>query len=140
EAAMHHAKKCGGNQAHHYVPDFHTQSADRLFLENGLHEAMERKELRIHYQPQVNLSTGEIMGAEALLRWHHLDRGDISPGKFIPVAEESGLILPLGDWVMATACEQLQKWEAILPSSFRIAVNLSGVQFNQPDLVSRLNQ
>jgi len=111
---------------------------ERLTLESNLRYALERGELTLFYQPRVDLRTGAIVGFEALLRWKHPELGMISPGQFIPIAEESGLIVPIGEWVLREACRQNQAWrEAGLPH-VRMAVNLSSVQFRQPDLEVRI--
>jgi len=111
---------------------------ERLTLESNLRYALERGELTLFYQPRVDIKTGAIVGFEALLRWKHPELGMISPGQFIPIAEESGLIVPIGEWVLREACRQNQAWrEAGLPH-VRMAVNLSSVQFRQPDLEVRI--
>nr|WP_273441013.1 EAL domain-containing protein [Sedimenticola selenatireducens] len=103
---------------------------ERLFLENGLRYAIERNELEVYYQPQVRLEDGKIIGVEALLRWHHSVLGAVSPVRFIPIAEESGLINQIGEWVLEQACLQYRAWGDVVDSEFRMAVNLSARQFN----------
>lgn len=102
---------------------------ERLVLENRLRQGLERGEFILHYQPQINVTTGRIVGAEALIRWQHPEIGTVSPGKFIPVAELSGLIGPLGDWVLREACRQNRAWQIAGLPSICIAVNVSSVQF-----------
>jgi EAL domain-containing protein (putative c-di-GMP-specific phosphodiesterase class I) len=108
---------------------------EQLVEESGLHHAMDREEFRAYYQPQARVDTGQIVGMEALVRWQHPDRGLIPPREFIPLAEETSLILPLGEWMLRTACAQNRSWqEAGLPP-LRVAVNLSARQFQEPNLV-----
>ncbi|MCU0541497.1 MAG: EAL domain-containing response regulator [Oscillatoriaceae cyanobacterium Prado104] len=115
------------------------KSCNRLeWLKTNLWGALEREEFQVYYQPQVNLKTGQITGAEALLRWRHPEKGQISPAEFIPVAEETGFIVPLGEWVLKTACKQLKVWHNAGLSGLRMAVNLSARQFYQPNLSSRV--
>ena len=113
-----------------------TQAArERLALEAHLREAMTRGHLSLHYQPQVDIVTGRIVGAEALLRWNDPQEGFISPGRFIPVAESSGIIGPLGEWVLETACRQGRQWLDAGLTPVTIAVNVSPRQFHLTDLV-----
>jgi EAL domain-containing protein (putative c-di-GMP-specific phosphodiesterase class I) len=102
---------------------------ERLQLETGLHRALERAEFLLHYQPQIDLTTGRIVGAEALLRWQHPERGLVSPGHFIPIAEDSGLIVPIGEWVLREACRQNSDWQRAGLPRITVAVNLSALQF-----------
>jgi EAL domain-containing protein (putative c-di-GMP-specific phosphodiesterase class I) len=114
---------------------------ERLALENALRRALRREEFTVHYQPQADVDTGEIVGMEALVRWQHPKRGLVSPGEFIPLAEETGLIMPLGEWVLRTACAQDKAWQEASLRPLRVAVNLSARQFQQPnvvDLVARV--
>ncbi|MBD2015497.1 EAL domain-containing protein [Microcoleus sp. FACHB-53] len=136
--ALTQAKQHGGNQYQFYSTAFNIGSSDRLALQSSLRHALERQELLLYYQPQVNLKTGQIVGAEALVRWQHPDRGLISPDKFIPIAEETGLIVPIGEWVLKTACQQTKVWQNAGFSHLRIAVNLSSRQFSQIDLRHQL--
>ncbi len=138
--AMTQAKQQGGDQYHFYTTALNIGSLDRLALQTSLRHAIEREELKVYYQPQVNLQTGQIIGAEALVRWQHPERGLVSPDKFIPVAEETGLIIPIGEWVLHTACKQSKVWQNAGFDSLRIAVNLSSRQFSQIDLRHQLVQ
>jgi EAL domain-containing protein (putative c-di-GMP-specific phosphodiesterase class I)/CheY-like chemotaxis protein len=112
-----------------------TSSTERLNLETSLRHAVDNGELLLYYQPQVNLHSGEIIGAEALIRWQHPEMGMVSPAKFIPLAEETGLIFPIGEWVMRTACSQLKSWQDAGVMTPTVAVNLSAHQFRQRQLV-----
>ncbi|MDW8201568.1 MAG: EAL domain-containing response regulator [Cyanobacteriota bacterium SKYGB_h_bin112] len=109
-------------------------SAEQQSLAEALQQAIVHQELMLHYQPQVDLSTGQIIGAEALVRWRSPQRGLVSPSEFIPIAEETGLIQQIGNWVIRTACTQLQYWQSFGLPNFRVAVNLSAKQFGQPQL------
>ncbi|NEO80748.1 EAL domain-containing response regulator [Moorena sp. SIO4G3] len=117
-----------------YIASIGDKSQQALWLELQLRQALQKDELQVHYQPKVNLKTGEIEGAEALIRWYHSELGAISPAKFIPLAEKTGLIVPLGEWVLRKACTQAKLWQTQGLSPVQIAVNLSGHQFNQPNL------
>lgn len=136
DVAMYRAKEQGRN-SYRFFDDFMTNEAiEYLSLRNGLRKALEMQELALHYQPQINLKTGAIVGVEALLRWTHPSLGAISPARFIPVAEKSGYIVDIGKWVFREACKQAVQWqEAGLPA-LRMAINLSAVQFKRDDLVS----
>ncbi len=138
--AMIQAKQQGGDQYQLYSAAFNIGSSERLALQGSLRYALERNELLVYYQPQVNLQTGQIVGAEALVRWQHPERGLIPPDKFIPIAEETGLIVPIGEWVLQTACKQTKVWQTAGFPSLRIAVNLSSRQFSQIDLRHQLVQ
>ncbi len=138
--AMIQAKQQGGDQYQLYSATFNIGSSERLALQGSLRYALERNELLVYYQPQVNLQTGQIVGAEALVRWQHPERGLIPPDKFIPIAEETGLIVPIGEWVLQTACKQTKVWQTAGFPSLRIAVNLSSRQFSQIDLRHQLVQ
>jgi diguanylate cyclase (GGDEF)-like protein len=138
--AMAQAKLHGGDQYQFYTAAFNIGSSERLALQSSLRYALEREELRVYYQPQVCLQTGQIVGAEALVRWQHPERGLVAPDKFIPIAEETGLIVPIGEWVLQTACQQTKRWQMDGFSTLRIAVNLSSRQFSQIDLRHQLVQ
>jgi len=109
-------------------------------MEADLRRALERAELLLHYQPKVDLATGRITGAEALLRWQHPQRGLVAPGMFIPLAEETGLILPIGEWVLATACAQVRTWQRQGLDAVPVAVNLSARQFRKADLAETVHR
>jgi len=136
--AMFQAKQQGGNCHQFYSIALSQGTCDRVALKTSLRYALERDELQVYYQPQINLETGNIIGAEALLRWEHPERGLVSPIKFIPLAEETGLILPIGEWVLKMACQQTRHWQKMGYPHLKIAVNLSGRQFQQLDLRHRL--
>ncbi len=128
------AKKPGKKPYQFYIASIGAKSQEALLLELELNHALEREEFELYYQPKVNPQTGRIQGAEALIRWYHPTRGLISPGEFVPMAEKTGFIIPLGEWVLKTACTQAKVWQDAGLSPLRIAVNLSGHQFNQPNL------
>jgi diguanylate cyclase (GGDEF)-like protein len=134
DAAMYEAKNQGGNGYQLYSRSMHTSALQRLTLENDLRRALERDELLLHYQPIVDSETGAIVGAEALVRWRHPTLGLLMPGEFIAVAEENGLIVPLGDWVLRTACAQNRGWQRAGLPPIRVVVNLSGRQLRQGTL------
>ncbi|OFE11325.1 hypothetical protein PHACT_12240 [Pseudohongiella acticola] len=134
DTAMYAAKEDGRNSYRIYSADLHQHTQERAGLALELRHALERGELALHYQAKVALDNDEVVGVEALLRWHHPERGDISPVQFIPIAEDNGLIIPIGEWVMETACQQLVAWQAQGLPPLALAVNLSPRQFNHPDL------
>jgi len=136
--AMFQAKQQGGNCHQFYSIALSKGTSDRVALKTSLRYALEREELQVYYQPQLDLETGKIIGTEALLRWKHPERGLVSPIKFIPLAEETGLILPIGEWVLKMACQQTRHWQKMGYPHLKIAVNLSGRQFQQLDLRHRL--
>jgi len=137
--AMVQSRRMGRNAYHIYTKDLHTRAAHRLKLEAALRRALDLGEMQTYYQPQVDVSSGAIVGAEALVRWQHPQFGLISPLRFIPLAEETGLILPLGDWVLNAACEQLHTWLENGIPPITLAVNLSPRQFQHRDLVKQLH-
>ncbi|WP_439401842.1 EAL domain-containing protein [Bradyrhizobium sp. DASA03068] len=134
DLALYSAKSAGRGAFRFFEPELDQLLRARRNLERDLRKALARSEFELHYQPFVNLNSGETCGFEALLRWHHPERGLVSPGEFIPVAEETGLILPLGEWVLRTACAEAAKWR----SDLKIAVNLSPAQFRSRELVSTI--
>jgi EAL domain-containing protein (putative c-di-GMP-specific phosphodiesterase class I) len=142
DTAMYSAKSLG--KARHEVFDraMHARAMNLLQLETDLRHALQRDEFLLHYQPIVSLKTGAIHGFEALIRWQHPKHGFISPSEFIPIAEETGLILQIGQWVLREACRQMREWQEQTPatSSLSISVNLSSRQFTQPDLIERISQ
>jgi EAL domain-containing protein (putative c-di-GMP-specific phosphodiesterase class I) len=131
DAAMYAAKESGGDQHHFYAAGMNARAAERLSLEYDLRLALERDELFVAYQPQVSLSTGEVVGIEALARWRHPTAGLISPDRFIPVAEDTGLIVPLDQWVMRAACRQLTDWKRRQVLTAGMAVNVSPLELHQ---------
>ena len=137
DAAMYRAKDNGGNNFQFYSADMETRARERLALELNLRKAIENDELVLHYQPQVDVKTGRIVGVEALVRWQQPGRGLVPPSEFIPIAEESGLIVQIGDWVLRTACRQQCAWRAA-GYAVRMAVNLSARQFERDDLASSI--
>ncbi len=140
-AAVTVAKEQGRNSYQFYSPAMNAHSLERLVIANDLRQAMQNQELRVYYQPIVDLETGKIAGAEALVRWERPHVGLVSPAKFIPVAEETGLIVPIGEWVLRTACIQNKKWQASGLSPINISVNVSPHQFyqsNLPELVAKV--
>jgi len=137
DAAMYAAKEQGGACFRYFVPELNRRAVRRLALEAGLRRALERGELRLHYQPQTDIA-GTFIGVEALLRWQHPDLGLVPPADFIPLAEETGLIEPIGDWVLRTACRDVQAWEAAGLPALNVAVNISPRQFRSGDLAVRL--
>jgi diguanylate cyclase (GGDEF)-like protein/PAS domain S-box-containing protein len=134
DAAMYGAKDGGRNNFQFFTADMNAQAVERLTLENGLRLALEKKELFLVYQPQMDIATGKIRGLEALLRWQHPELGLVPPDKFIRIAENSGLIVPIGEWVLRTACSQARKWQDEGLPAVSIAVNVSAVQFRQQGL------
>ena len=134
DEAMYAAKRRGGRTFERFVAGMNGYAQERLWLEAELHHALARGQFQLHYQPRVDVLSGQICSVEALLRWRHPSRGNISPRTFIPIAEETGLILPIGEWVLQEACRQARRWQLTgLP--MRIAVNLSALQFRQRDLL-----
>jgi EAL domain-containing protein (putative c-di-GMP-specific phosphodiesterase class I) len=136
---MYGAKDRGRNTYQLYTPGLNAQAHEWLELESGLHHAIERRELVVHYQPKVALRSGRVVGVEALVRWNHPELGFLGPDKFIPLAEESGLIAPLGEWALETACAQAQEWKDAGYPPITVAVNLSARQFqlqSLPDVVA----
>ena len=133
DAALHHAKREGRNNFQYYTAQMNAAAWQRLALETELRRALERGEFALHYQPKIDLAGGKIVGMEALLRWQSAEHGLVSPDKFIPLLEETGLILPVGEWVLRAACKQAHAWRAAGFQDICIAVNLSMLQFRQAD-------
>jgi diguanylate cyclase (GGDEF)-like protein/PAS domain S-box-containing protein len=140
DIAMYRAKKLGRNNFQFYTPAMNEESLERVRIESALHNALERNEFVLHYQPQVNLQTGQIVGMEALIRWKHPELGMVPPSRFVGVAEDTGLIVPIGAWVMRTACAQNKAWQDAGLGHLRVAVNLSARQFSAADLVPGIEQ
>jgi diguanylate cyclase (GGDEF)-like protein len=138
DIALYQAKENGQSSYKFFQPAMNVRAVERQFIESNLRRALSRHELSVHYQPIVNLKTQAIIGAEALIRWNHPIRGLISPGEFIPIAEDSGLILPIGKWVLEESCRQLRAWmDAGLPE-MTVAVNVSSVQFQSGNFTEDL--
>lgn len=142
DIAMYRARAQGKGAYEVFDTAMHSEAVDRLRMESDLRRAIERQEFRVHYQPIVSLSTGRINGFEALLRWQHPQRGLVSPTEFIPTAEETGLITPIGWWALREACQQLSVWQKQFPKSqpLTINVNLSCKQFTQPELLQQIDK
>ncbi|WML49522.1 EAL domain-containing protein [Neobacillus sp. PS3-34] len=138
--AMYQAKKAGKNTYRFYSSQENEGNINPLLMEMELHKAIEHEELILHYQPKVNLKTGKIIGAEALIRWNHSEWGMVPPGDFIPIAEETGLIIPIGEWVLFNACAQNKKWQADGLGNMIISVNLSARQFSQSKIVQTVER
>jgi len=134
DTALYEAKGEGRNAYRFFSPEMNAQAHGRLRMENDLRRAIERGELELHYQPQLDLATGEVPAVEALLRWRHPEKGLVPPNAFIPLAEETGLVLGLGEWVLGEACRQLARWRAQGLGSLRVAVNISARQLQRPGL------
>ncbi|WP_035408202.1 bifunctional diguanylate cyclase/phosphodiesterase [Bacillus sp. SJS] len=135
DTAMYRVKEDGKNNFQFYAPSMNEIVSKKMQLENGMRKALKQNEFRVVYQPQVEVATGKIIGVEALLRWHHPEWGVISPAEFIPIAEETGLILPIGEWVLHEACLQNKTWQQNGYQPLRMAVNISSRQFQQSNLV-----
>lgn len=134
DTAMYHAKNCGKNNAKLYSSSLTMQIMSHVKLEVGLRKALQNNELYLLYQPQVDVATTRIVGVEALIRWRHPEHGIIPPTEFIPLAEETGLIVPIGEWVLRTACNQARDWQRECERPVRMAVNLSARQFKDENL------
>ena len=137
DAAMYHSKQNGGNSCAFYVPDMNAAAVERLMLKSKLRRALERDELVILYQSKVDLRDGRVVGAEALLRWRLPGHGDISPSHFIPLAEETSLILDIGEWVLNRVCSDYREWQKTVPQPGRVAINLSLRQLKQASFIAR---
>jgi diguanylate cyclase (GGDEF)-like protein len=140
DAAMYRAKQNGRNRAQFYTAELNARLQRRYLLETALRDARDNNELQLVYQPKYDLASHRIVGAEALLRWNSVKLGAVSPVEFIPVAEETGLIVPIGEWVLRRACEQAAIWHQALGYDFRMAVNLSARQFQAGDVVPVIEQ
>jgi diguanylate cyclase (GGDEF)-like protein len=140
ETAMYQAKAAGKCHHRYFEQEMSSAGEESLLLEHALYRALGQDEFRLHYQPQFDLESGRIIGVEALLRWQHPEFGLISPAKFIPLLEETGLIVPVGEWVLRTACAQNRAWQQAGMPPIRVAVNLSAIQFQQPGLVKVVEQ
>jgi len=138
DSAMYHAKSIGKNNYQFYSRTLNDEALEKLDMENSLRHALERREFELYYQPKVETKTRRICGAEALLRWNHPQKGRVSPARFIPLCEEIGLIIPIGEWIIHTVCGQVKCLQDQGFSSPRIAINLSPLQFRQPDLTNQV--
>jgi EAL domain-containing protein (putative c-di-GMP-specific phosphodiesterase class I) len=138
DSALYHAKRSGGDTFEFFDPEMNAMAAERLMLKSKLRRAYERNELLLQYQPKVDVRTGRIAGAEALVRWDLSERGIVLPSEFIPLAEESNLILDIGEWVLDRVCRDFQTWQAEMLFPGRIAVNLSLKQLRQPNFSQRV--
>ncbi|MGB5740663.1 MAG: EAL domain-containing protein, partial [Woeseia sp.] len=138
DAALYNAKKSGGNVHAHYRPEMNEAAVERLMTKSKLKRAFERDELLVHYQPKYTIETGEVVGAEALVRWELPERGIILPSDFIPIAEETNLIIELGEWVLDRVCEDFRYWQRSVASPGRVSVNLSLKQLRQQSFLNRI--
>ncbi|OYX29143.1 MAG: diguanylate cyclase [Hydrogenophilales bacterium 32-62-9] len=135
DTAMYNAKEAGRNAYRFYDEQMNVQAHEHLLLQNRLHQALTRAEFSLHYQPQLAIDSGQVIGVEALLRWNNPELGEVAPARFMPVAEDCGLIVPIGVWVLEEACRQAQSWRQSGWPELGIAVNLSALQFRRPGLV-----
>jgi EAL domain-containing protein (putative c-di-GMP-specific phosphodiesterase class I) len=140
DISMYVAKSRGKNNYQYFQQSMNVTTIERLSMEARLRKALDHNEFVLYYQPQIDVRTGTIIGMEALLRWQHPDRGIILPDEFIPLAEEVGLIVPLGDWVLRTACAQNREWQKNGHSSIRVSVNISGQQLQQQNFIETVTK
>jgi diguanylate cyclase (GGDEF)-like protein/PAS domain S-box-containing protein len=140
DTAMYHAKEAGRNAYSFFTEQMNLDAVEHQQIRVGLLHAMERGEFRLHYQPQIDLTSGRVIGAKALIRWHHPDRGLLTPEHFISIAEESGLIVPIGAWVLREACRQAAAWRKTGLPRMVIAVNVSAIQFKRGDIEACVRQ
>ncbi|GJJ01914.1 hypothetical protein RugamoR64_24520 [Duganella rhizosphaerae] len=138
DMAMYHGKHSGRNRSYFYRPEMNLRAVERQRIEADLHRALGLGQFTLHYQPRINLASGAITGAEALLRWTHPEHGAVAPSRFIPVAEDCGLIVPLGEWVLREACMQVARWKGAGLDPGVIAVNISALEFRDDGFVGRL--
>jgi EAL domain-containing protein (putative c-di-GMP-specific phosphodiesterase class I) len=138
DSAMYRAKERGHGHYHFFQTDMTFLAVERESLEDGLRRALERCEFILHYQPKIDLETGMILGAEALIRWQHPNRGLLTPTEFVPIAEDSGLIVPIGQWVLREACRQAQEWQDAGLRPLPVAVNVSAVEFRSPGFLENV--
>jgi diguanylate cyclase (GGDEF)-like protein len=139
DTALNRAKEMGRNNYKFYTAEMNESISKKMILEAALRKALEREEFLVYYQPQVSIATREIVGMEALIRWEHPELGIVSPAEFIPLAEETGLIVPIGEWVLRTACMQARQWQTTGHRELRLSVNLSMIQFHQEDMVQTIS-
>lgn len=138
DTAMYHAKECGKNNFQFYQTDMNATALERLELESDLRHALEQQEFTLYYQPQFSGDGKRLTGAEALLRWRHPRRGLVPPNDFIPVLEELGLVVEVGDWVLTEACRQLKHWHQAKVRVPKVSVNISARQFSDGQLGKRI--
>jgi len=138
DTAMYHAKEAGRNNYQFFKREMNIRATERQFIEASLRVALERNEFSLHYQPKIDLSTGAITGVEALLRWKHPERGFIPPAQFVPIAEDTGLILPIGKWVLREACRQSREWLDAGFAPMPMAVNISAAEFRSKEFVENV--
>lgn len=140
DTAMYEVKTSGKNNYQYYSSEMNEQNKRKMQLESSLRNALNRNELTLYYQPKINIHTKQLMGVEALLRWNSKEHGFVSPAEFIPIAEESGLIIPIGEWVLKTACTQNKQWQDLGYESINISINLSARQFQQNNLIPMIKE
>jgi diguanylate cyclase (GGDEF)-like protein len=140
DTAVNHIKGTGRNRYQFYTDSMNATALRRLVLESDLRQALAKDQLMVYFQPQIAVPSGRIVGAEALMRWRHPEFGFVSPMEFIPVAEESGMIIEMGEWILREACRQVAQWNGLLSESFRIAVNVSACQFREPTFVDSVER
>lgn len=140
EIAMYQAKGLGGNKCQFYTAEMNSRAKTRIELESYLRKAVNQNQFILYYQPQFDIQSGKLVGCEALLRWQHPEMGIISPNDFIPLAEETGVIIEIGEWVLQAACLQNKKWQDAGHSPIRIAVNISARQFREPGFLEMIER
>ena len=140
DMAMYRSKEAGRNAYHFFDPTMDAEAGEHLLMRNGLRRALERDEFLLHYQPQYDLASGQLTGVEALIRWQHPELGLVAPARFIGVAEESGLIVAMGDWVLRQACQQAMRWQRAGLPPLTLAVNLSAMQFKRGQVEQSVRQ
>ncbi|OHC27136.1 MAG: diguanylate cyclase [Pseudomonadales bacterium RIFCSPLOWO2_12_59_9] len=139
EDAMHHAKESGRDDFRFFIADMNQRAHEQQLIIDGLRHALQRQEFVLHYQPKLNLESGQIVGCEALIRWRHPQRGFTSPGQFIPIAEDSGLIVPISKWVLREACRQARAWQDAKLPPITMSVNISAIEFRQKDFLEGIS-
>ena len=138
DTAMYHAKNKGKNTYQFFTDSMNQAALERISIDRDLRKALQRNELVLHYQPQIDMSNGKILGAEALIRWHHSHRGMVPPDKFIPIAEETGFIIDINKWVLCEACRQAEKWNQDNFHPITVAVNLSGYRLTSQNIIQSI--
>ncbi len=140
DMALYAVKERGRNGYSFFHPDMEERSLERIFIENELRKAIQQEQFHLDYQPKMDLPTRQIVGMEALVRWNHPELGRIEPGKFIPIAEETGMIIPLGEWILRSGCKQTMEWQKQGYPPLKLSVNLSARQFYQPNLLDKIQE